>query len=133
MNALASATLRFEVVVPAAVPSGERVPIELRATNTGAVPLELYLRGREISFDVVIAREGGAVVWQRLRGQSIPMILRVETLAPGQTLALSDGWDQRTNDGQPVGPGRYAVRGLLPGDEPRPLESASAALVITPR
>lgn len=127
------AALRLEIVVPPEVGSGERVPIVLRARNTGEVPLELYLRGRTIAFDIVVARDDGAVVWQRLRSQTIPAILRVETLAPGQSLELSADWDQRTNDGKAAPSGRYAVQGILPTDAPEPLKTAPAALRITPR
>lgn len=105
----------------------------LRARNTGGSPLELYLRGRAIAFDILVAREDGAVVWQRLRGQTIPAILRVETLASGQVLELRDVWDQRDNAGQRVAPGRYTVRGMLPTDEPEPLSTPPAPLHITAR
>ena len=133
VSAQQPASLRLEISVPTEVRSGSPVPIALRARNTGGAPLELYLRGRTIAFDIVVAREDGAVVWQRLHGQTIPAILRVETLAPGGVLELTDVWDQRTNAGQRVAPGRYTVQGMLPTDAPEPLRTPPAPLRITAR
>ena len=125
-------SLRLSLVIPTQVRSGERVPITLRAENIGARPLELYLRGRTIAFDVVVTREGGEVVWRRLEGEVIPAILRLEVLAPGQVLELRAEWDQRTNDGVPVGGGSYVVRGLLLTDA-EPWETPPATLRIVTR
>ena len=129
VTAQAPDSLRLSLVVPHEVRVGQRVPITLRAENTGARPLELYLRGRTIAFDVVIAPEGGEVVWRRLEGEVIPAILRLEVLAPGQVLELRAEWDQRTNAGARVAAGSYEVRGSLLTDA-EPWESPEAGLRI---
>ncbi len=133
MAATSADSLRFEIEVPAQVRTGEPVPITLRATNSGEEPLELYLRGRTIAFDITVAGEDGSVVWRRLEGQMIPAILQVRELAPGESLEFHDEWDQRANSGEPVSSGHYTVQGALLRDSPRPLETPTAPLLILPR
>ncbi len=128
-----SESLHFEVEVPPRVGIGEAVPIRLRAKNIGKQPLELYLQGRTIAFDIIVARANGPVVWRRLAGQTIPAILRIEVLEPGEVLELTDTWDQLTKKGEPVGPGRYTVEGVLPTDSPEPLKTRPAPLRIVPQ
>jgi hypothetical protein len=101
-------------------------------TNAGSEPFALYLRGRTITFDVTVVRVGGPVVWRRLEGATIPAILQVKTLAPGEDLRLAERWPQRTNGGEPVGPGDYEVRGTLPTDAREPLATPTATLRIVP-
>jgi hypothetical protein len=95
-NVLKAGPLRFEIDLPPQVRVGAPVPITLRATNTGAKPLDLYLRGREIAFDITVISEKGGIVWRRLEGRTVPAILQLRTLGPGESLELSDLWDQQT-------------------------------------
>jgi hypothetical protein len=89
------------------------VPIRLRAENITQRPLDVYLRGRILTFDVVIAGAAGEVVWRRLEGEIIPAIVRVRPLAPGERLEAETVWNQRTTAGETVAPGEYVVHGLL--------------------
>ncbi|HEX5726247.1 MAG TPA: BsuPI-related putative proteinase inhibitor [Longimicrobiaceae bacterium] len=123
--------LAFRAQVPAQARAGEPVPIKLRLTNTGAAPREVYLTGRTVTFDVVVERAGGEVVWRRLEGETVQSILQVRTLAPGESLEFDASWDQRTNAGEPVPPGDYVVRGILPTDDAR-LRTPDAPLRIVP-
>jgi hypothetical protein len=125
------ATLRLETDVPAEVPQGQDVPITLRAMNAGTTPLELYLMGRSVTFDVTVSRPDRAVVWRRLEGQTLPMILQLRVLAPGETLSLRHDWDQRTTRGQIVSPGTYVVQGALLTDA-QPLKTPAASVRIVP-
>ena len=114
-----SDSLRLRLDVPREVAAGDPVPMRLRVENVAGRALDLYLTGREIAFDLIVESAAGTVAWRRLHDQVIPQILRVEQLAPGDTLVLEDAWDQRSNDGEPVAPGTYAVRGeVLTEDEP---------------
>lgn len=109
------------------------MPVTIRVRNVASRPVQLHLMGRTVAFDIVVARaEDGAVVWRRLEGQAVPTILQLRTLAPGEVLALGDRWDQRTSAGARVPPGFYLVRGLVPTDEPRPLETPVARVRILP-
>jgi hypothetical protein len=123
-------SLTLEIDVPPEVPAGEPVPITLRAKNLGTQPLDLYLRGREIAFDLSVASAGGEVLWRRLEGTTVPAILQVLTLAPGESLELSDVWDQHTGKGMPAGSGTYIVQGALPMDAGRTRKTPAVAFRI---
>lgn len=124
-------TVTVTVVVPESVRRGDPVPITLRLTNTGKEPENLYLTGRSIAFDIIIARTDGEIVWRRLERATGEQILQVKTLAPGATLDLKDRWRQRTNAGGAVPPGAYTVTGIIPTDR-EPLRTAPAQLRIAP-
>ena len=130
--ALVLDSMTVHLTVPPRVRAGEPVPVALSVANRGSTPLTLYLKGKPIAFDIVVRRKGGAIVWRRLSGAAITMVLRVETLAPGDSLRLEDVWPQRTQSGAPVAPGDYTVTGELPTDRPEPLRSAPAPLRIDP-
>lgn len=123
-------SLRFVVVAPRSVRLGEPVPVTLRLTNAGNQKVDLYLLGRRITFDIIVAGPDGRIAWRRLEGTSGQQILQVKTLAPGETLELKDAWTQRTNAGGPVLPGVYTVQGVLPTDA-TPLQTAPVRLRIT--
>jgi hypothetical protein len=125
-------SMTLHVSVPPHVRTGEPVPVTLSVTNRGRTPLTLYLKGRPIAFEVVVRRMGGEIVWRRLHGATIAMVLRVETIPPGDSLRLEDVWPQRNQAGAPVEPGDYTVTGELPTDGPEPLRSAAAPLRIDP-
>ncbi|MEZ0334698.1 MAG: BsuPI-related putative proteinase inhibitor [Gemmatimonadales bacterium] len=131
MTTAQSDSLRFEIDIPPAVPNGEPVPILLWVRNVGDKPLELYLTGRPIAFDITITRADGTQVWRRLEGAAISAILRIEVLGPGEVLELKDAWNQRQDDGKPAGPGVYQVRGALPTEGPAPLETSPVSLLVS--
>ena len=124
-------TITCTVVTPDSVRRGEPVPITLRLTNTGKEPENVYLTGRSITFDIIIARADGEIVWSRLAHATSEQILQVRTLAPGETLDLKDRWRQRTNAGAAVPSGDYTVTGVIPTDR-EPLRTAPVRLRITP-
>lgn len=114
-----SDSLRLHLELPEEVGEGVALPMTLRVENVLERHLDLYLTGRPIAFDLVVTDEEGGVVWRRLEGQVVPMVLRIETLAPGGVLELTGRWDQRSNAGDPVPPGVYTVRGeVLAEDGP---------------
>lgn len=121
----------LEIVAPPSVRTGEAVPIALRVTNPGDRSLDLYLVGRTVTFDIVVAAPDGQVVWRRLEGASVQQILQLKTLAPGETLELKDVWRQRTNAGAEAELGDYTLTGAIPTDG-KPLRTAPARLRITP-
>ncbi len=126
-------SLRITLDVPEEVPAGKPVPIVIRLKNGGSRPLDLYLRGRTITFDIFITRPDGPVVRQRLKDEVIPAIVQLKTLRPGEVFELRHVWDQRSNEGELVAPGAYTVRGVVLTDGPTALETASASLRIQPR
>lgn len=110
--------------------AGDPVPIVIVAENVGQGPLELYLRGRTIAFDVTAARPDGVVVWRRLEGAVTQAILQLHVLQSGERLELADEWDQRGNDGRPVEPGPYDLTGMLFTDDLDPLRTPPVTIRI---
>jgi hypothetical protein len=120
-----SDSVTFTVVAPESVHRGEPVSVTLRLTNTGDRAVTLYLTGRSITFDIIVAKPDGEVVWRRLEHLASQQILQVKSLAPGEILHLKDTWRAA------VAPGDYTVTGVIPTDR-EPLRTAPARLRITP-
>jgi hypothetical protein len=125
-------SLGLELLVPPRVRPSEPVPITLRVHNRTQRDLDLYLRGRAITFDVEIARSDGDVVWRLLEDEIIPAIVHLRTLHPDERIELQALWDQRTKESRPLEPGEYAARGLLLV-EGAPLETPSTPFRIVER
>jgi hypothetical protein len=129
MTAASRDSLRLTLELPAEAAGGEEIPITFRVANVSGAPLDLYLQGREITFDVIVADAAGDTVWNRLHERIVPAILRLETLAADASLELTHTWDQRSNDGTRVAPGNYRVHAALL-TETRPLVTDTARLRI---
>lgn len=125
-----SGALRLELEAPEEVAPGEIVTFRLRLRNTGRAPAVVYLRGREIAFDIVVAGGGGDTVWRRLTDAPIPAIAQVRRLDAGGALLLEERWDQRDRAGRAAPPGRYLVHGVLLTDQPTALETTPVTLRI---
>jgi hypothetical protein len=121
-------SMRVEIVVPPRVAAGEPVPIAIRIANTADRPIELHLQGRTVVFDLIV-RKGDMVVWRRLQGQSVPAILQLRMLAPGEAMELKDTWEQQDDAGRRVGPGEYRVSGEIPTDG-EPLRAGPVSLTV---
>lgn len=104
----------------------------IRVSNTTSAPLDLYLRGRDIAFDITITDSAGAELWRRLEGETVLAIIQIKTLGPGETLELSHEWDQRTKSGRPAAAGVYGIRGSVLTDGSSSLVSNEGSLVIKP-
>jgi hypothetical protein len=113
VSATQSDSLELSLEVPQQVRAGDPVRLTIRVENTSGRTLDLYLRGREIAFDVIVSNVTGDVVWRRLEDELLQAILRIETLQAGATLELSTTWNQRTSAGEPAPPGMYAARGQV--------------------
>jgi len=122
--------IRLTLEIPERVEAGSFVPFRMRIENTSAEPVELYLRGREITCDFVVRGPGGAIVWRRLEGDVTLAILRLEVLRSGQAIEVGDSWDQRDNSGELVQPGAYSVTGSVLTDGSARLESDAVAFRI---
>ncbi len=124
-------SLELSIDMPAQVRQGQPVLITLQVRNTTDRLLNLYLRGRTIAFDLVVSSPDGSLIWRRLAHEMIPAIIRVETLAPGEKLALEAVWSLQSNDGEPVLPGAYRVGGELLTDR-EPLVTPTRPIEILP-
>lgn len=99
-------------VSPRVHPSG-RVDIELTARNPTPRALDLYLRGRDPTAEVLVRDEAGAVVWRKLEGAAIPAILQLRSLMPGDSLVLRESWTPRDRGGRRLPPGTYRIEAEL--------------------
>lgn len=125
-------SLEVALLVPSRVESGDPVPLRLRVRNHSGRALDLYLRGRSTTFDVIVTSADGNVVWQRLEGEILPAIVHIRTLEPGGQFEVEAVWDQRARKGQRVAPGAYTARGLLLA-EGEPLASPAVQFRIGDR
>jgi hypothetical protein len=121
--------MRVQLLVPSRVATGQPVPMTLRIRNTGERPITLYLQGRPVAFDLVVAQSGGEVVWRRLEGAAVSAILGVRTLAPGEVLDFKASWKQETRTGRRAAPGDYKVSGSVLTDG-EPLRAGPVTLRI---
>src|SRR5687768_13119224 len=126
------AGVRVSLVAPDTVARGAKVPIVIRVSNTTSAPLDLYLRGRDIAFDITVTDSTRAEIWRRREGETVLAIIQIKTLGPGETLELSDEWDQRTKSGTPAAAGVYGIRGSVLTDGSSSLRSNEARVVIKP-
>jgi hypothetical protein len=129
MRGSVSDTLRLELEVPDEVQLGDPVLVVIRARNLTERVLSLHLLGTEIVYDILVWRMDGTLIYRRLEGQSVPMVLRIVTLEPREELTLRGTWNQRTSGGETVEPGSYRVQALLPTDE-EPLSTPRVAFRI---
>jgi len=125
-------SLSLELAVPSTGRQDDSVRFTLRIKNQRNEPLDLYLRGRESTLDVIVAQPGGAVVWHRMEGEIIPAIVHVRTLAAQELLEITASWNLRTKQGTPVAPGEYTARGLLLA-EGSPLEAPAVTFRVAER
>ena len=124
--------LHVELIVAERVRAGETVRFTLQVQNVSTRTFDLYLRGRESTFDIQVSNVSGNVVWQRLAGAVVPAIVHIRPLAPRERFALIAEWDQRDTKGRPLGVGEYSARGLLLV-EGAPLATERKALTIVAR
>ena len=124
---------RLTLVAPREATEGGRIRLALRIENPGDAPLDLYLRGRDPTADVVVTRADGTVAWERLRGAAIQAVLQLRTLAPREALTVRMRWDLRGDDRVPLAPGEYALRAILLTDVPGGRAAPAVPLRIVPR
>ncbi len=117
--------LEFTISAPTRARVGATVPIVLRLHNASDLSIEAHFLGRTIVFDIVAAREDGAIVWRRLEHGVGPSILQVRILKPGETMQWRDAWLPRE-------PGHYRIQGILPSDEPEPLRTPWVQVEVRP-
>ena len=103
--------------------------ITLRVRNPGDHAIDVYMRGRSPTFDVIISREDGTKVWHLLQNEIIPAIALVRTLAPAEQFEVSAEWDGHDSLDNPVAAGNYSARGLLLV-EGEPLKSPSVSFAL---
>lgn len=120
--------VKVRLDAPDSARAGTPVDFRLVVTNDLPAPVDLYLRGREPTIDVEVARPNGDVVWRRLDGSLIPAVLQLYTLPSGGHLYVAATWDLQVG-GKPVSAGEYVVNASLLGDD-SPIRAPARRLAI---
>ncbi len=80
--------------------------------NHSQTPLRLYIRGSATQWQILDAH--GQTVWDYSVGRAVPHNIRIVTLA-GNQLRYAQDIPLQTQDGTPLAPGRYTLRGAILG------------------
>ena len=128
-SGLRSSPLSLEVKSPVKV--GETVLLTLKWKNVEGRPMSLTLGGNP-AYDFVVTGPDGVDLWRWSHGQVSQDILETRTIEPGREVVFKAEWPQRDNQGKPVPPGAYSVRGILNTEPPEKLETALKPLIILP-
>lgn len=122
--------LKVRLEAPEFAPLRERIEYSVVVENEGESTIEAHLQGREPVHDLTVTGKGGEVVWRRLEGEIVQGILRIDMLAPHESLRIPGAWDQRDLAGHHVEPGFYTLQATVPTDA-GPLISQDCLLQIT--
>lgn len=94
--------------------------------NVSGRDLELYLRGREPTLDVVIRDAAGGEVWRSLGSGAVVAVLQLRPLAAGDTLTLHASWQPAAS-----ATGRHSIEAALL-TELTALHFPAATVIIRP-
>lgn len=122
--------LKVRLEAPEFAPWRGRIEYSVVVENEGESTIDAHLQGREPVHDLTVTGKGGEVVWRRLAGEIVQGILRIDTLAPRESLRFAGEWDQRDSAGHYVEPGFYTLQATVPTDT-GPLISQDCLLQIT--
>jgi hypothetical protein len=89
---------------------GRKLPLKLKLKNISDHPVELTLIGCP-AHDFVIDQDDKEI-WRWSHDKPTLEITGFKTLNPDEELEFETEWDQRDNEGNPISPGTYLVRGI---------------------
>jgi hypothetical protein len=116
-------TVLVRISAPRTASVGDVVPITVVLQNNRERSIDLHLTGREIVYDIVIARANKSIVWQRLNPNATTQsIVQLKTLGPGESFTLTDNWTASE-------PGSFVIGAELPTDA-QPLQAAPVGITI---
>lgn len=110
VSTLTSQSFILSLEVPSDVRAGETVTLKMKYKNTSYFPAKLF--SSFVPDDFIVTTSDGKEVW-RLRRGVIPDVLLEKFIQPKGELEFSSVWKQVDNNGIPVQPGIYLVRGTL--------------------
>lgn len=93
--------------------------------NHSHTPLRLYIGGAATQWQILDAQ--GKTVWDYSVGRIVPHYIRLVTLVDSQ-LSYPQDIPLQTQGGAPLAPGRYTLRGAIPGAQ---AATASLDFIVT--
>lgn len=90
---------------------GKPIRVAMCVTNTSDDVKTLRF-GSAQKLELIVIKSGKEI-WRLSNGMMFPMVIQVEELGPGETLALPGTWRQVNNAGNQVEPGEYQIKGIL--------------------
>lgn len=108
-----SGSLRASLAAPSSVRGGDVARLVLRVKNTGDTSVDLYLRGREVTVDLVVTSAAGVRVFHLLADAIVPAVVQIRTLGPREQIEHAVTWSARDATGRPLEPGRYTIQASL--------------------
>lgn len=96
----------------AASSHGPMIHATLTFFNYSETTLRLFIGGAPTQWQILDAQ--GKILWDYSVGRATPHFIRVVPLANGR-LHYAQDIPLRTQDGTPLAPGRYTLRGAIPG------------------
>jgi hypothetical protein len=125
-NAVSAAdSLELRLLLSPQARVSDSMTATLRVKNIAVRPLDLYLRGRTVTVDVVAERGDGGQVWRRLDGAVVPAIVHHRRLGPDEALDVPISWSWSLTAGE------YRLHALLL-TEGEPLASDRVSVVLRP-
>jgi hypothetical protein len=104
--------LQLSLQAPAEIESGKELTLKLRIKNVGEKALKLSTGAA--SYDFIVTDHDGQEIWRWSYGkQGFPAWQQYLTLRRGETEEHMITWAQIDNEGYPVPPGAYWVRGIF--------------------
>lgn len=126
--------LRLTLEVPKETQASHRVSLKLRIENISGKVLNLTVG--YAPYDFLVTTLDGMEVWRWSYAKAFPLAAMSLTLQPGEVKEYAEAWDQLDNEGYPVSPGTYTVRGFFRGAQLANLfeteQSGPLQLIIKP-
>jgi hypothetical protein len=89
---------------------GEPISMTLSVTNCTDGPVAVRDRDSQ-RYDFIVAPDDGHQVWRWSADKAFTQAVGEERLASGETRTYTEVWDQESNSGEQVPPGRYTLVG----------------------
>lgn len=106
--------------------------LTLWGKNISDRPITLIFNGHAVH-DFIVTKPDGTEVWRWSHRKVFLPLPRVKILNPHEQFEFATEWEQVDNEGRPVPPGTYWVRGVLYTEPTKRFETKPERLILKPR
>ncbi len=106
--------------------NGEPITFVLSVTNLTDTSQRITLPSSQQYDFLVLQGHRGPILWQWSHGKGFLTVITELQFAPHETKTFSEIWDQKNNNGDPVGPGNLEAEGFF-----LTLEALAAFVALT--